>query len=282
MSLASGLPDVSIFRCTLPFREFNVLMRRYLVQRFGRKNRWVLCVDVDELFDYPYSNTISLENFLRYLSQRPYTAVVAYLLDMFSTTPLSELADSNQDLKESYPLYDVSAVTKSAYPEDFPYSGNSNQFKCRKRLHNSIASSEIKHYTGGIRASVFGMSRVFLTKHPLLFNDGKVRLVHQHFADRSAVADISCVLYHYKFVCGFPEKVADALIHRQYSSDSREYECYRKALEDVPKLCLQSANARELGDVNDLVEADFLQVSDSYLEWVNAYSGECVNSAPDQ
>jgi len=242
----------------------------------------VLCVDVDELFDYPYSNTISLENFLRYLSQRPYTAVVAYLLDMFSNKPLSEPADSNQDLKESYPLYDVSAVTKSAYPEYFPYSGNSNQFKYRKRLHNSIATSEIKHYTGGIRASVFGMSQVFLTKHPLLFNDGKVRLVHQHFAARSAVADISCVLYHYKFVCGFPEKVADALIHRQYSSDSREYECYRKTMEDVPKLCLQSANTRELGDVNDLVEADFLQVSDSYLEWVNAYSGECVNSALDR
>ena len=31
-----------------------LVMQQYLVARFG-KGRWSLCVDIDELFDYPYS-----------------------------------------------------------------------------------------------------------------------------------------------------------------------------------------------------------------------------------
>src|SRR5918995_654069 len=38
--------NVTVLRSTLPFKSYQVLMRQYLVERFGR-GRWCLCVDID-------------------------------------------------------------------------------------------------------------------------------------------------------------------------------------------------------------------------------------------
>ena len=51
----------------------------------------VVALDVDELFDYPYSDVVSLGSFLRYLSKKSYTAVTAQMLDMFPGEPLERL-----------------------------------------------------------------------------------------------------------------------------------------------------------------------------------------------
>src|SRR5689334_16986350 len=88
VSIASGYPQVSVYATDLPFRGNNRLMRRFLVNRFGRKDHWVLCVDIDELFDYPYSDRISIKSLLSYLTSKSYTAMVSYLLDMVSDEPL--------------------------------------------------------------------------------------------------------------------------------------------------------------------------------------------------
>ncbi len=58
-------------------------MKQYLIARFGKSGRWCLYVDIDELFDYPYSEVVSLDSFLRYLTSKSYTAVMAHMLDMF-------------------------------------------------------------------------------------------------------------------------------------------------------------------------------------------------------
>jgi hypothetical protein len=53
VSVASEYDDVTVLRTKLPFgvgvedTEGQNLMRRYLIERFGR-NRWSLCVDIDE------------------------------------------------------------------------------------------------------------------------------------------------------------------------------------------------------------------------------------------
>src|SRR5919112_4417219 len=69
VSVASEYNNVTLLRTKLPFSasvegtEGQNLMRRYLIERFGR-NRWSLCVDIDELFDYPYSDIIGLDSLL--------------------------------------------------------------------------------------------------------------------------------------------------------------------------------------------------------------------------
>src|SRR5215204_4289545 len=75
--------NVTVLRSKLPFRNYQLHMRRYLIRRFGR-GRWTLTVDIDELFDYPYSDIVGLDSLLKYLNDKGYTAVVGQMLDMFS------------------------------------------------------------------------------------------------------------------------------------------------------------------------------------------------------
>src|SRR5215213_1400862 len=97
VSAASEYDDVTVIRTKLHFNadlegtDGQTLMRRYLIERFG-KGRWSLCVDVDELFDYPYSDVIGLGSLLGYLNSKSYTAVMAHMLDMFPERPSSRNA----------------------------------------------------------------------------------------------------------------------------------------------------------------------------------------------
>ena len=88
VSVAAGYDNVSVLRSTLPFNRYELLLRQYLIERFG-KGRWSLCVDIDELFDYPYSDVIGLGSLLGYLKAKSYTAVTAQMLDMFPEEPLA-------------------------------------------------------------------------------------------------------------------------------------------------------------------------------------------------
>src|SRR5215218_799051 len=94
--------NVTVLKTTMFFGRYQLLMRQYLVEQYG-KNHWSLLVDIDELFDYPYSDVISLKSLLRYLNEHQYTAVVAHMLDMFPEEPLSEFA-GNEDvpIKQSH------------------------------------------------------------------------------------------------------------------------------------------------------------------------------------
>ncbi len=61
--------NVTVLHTGLPFKRYQSPMRRYLIERFGR-GRWSLYADIDELFDYPYSDIISLSSLLKYLNSR--------------------------------------------------------------------------------------------------------------------------------------------------------------------------------------------------------------------
>ena len=271
VELASNVSGVSVFRCLLPFREYNLLMRQYLVRRFGSKNRWILCVDIDELFDYPCSDRVSLQILLAYLNSRKFTTMVAYMLDMFSGLPLSRLEPGGDNLKMNYPYYDISSVIKTEYPESYPDHGYSNTLQRQSKLHNIPANSAVRHYTGGIRASRFNMPGVYLTKHPLVYINGKTELVHQHFVNHARVADITGLLFHYKFVTGFKARVLDALANKQYWNDSCEYLNYLRELESNVDICLKKDSARKLNSVNELIETDYIQVSKDYMRWCDKY-----------
>jgi hypothetical protein len=89
--------------------------KRDLVTRFSR-NRWNLFADIDERFDYPYSDVLAVRNLLTYLNDNAYTAVLAPMLDLFADGPLDGVRSNPDDsLKEKYPYYDISAVEKHDY-----------------------------------------------------------------------------------------------------------------------------------------------------------------------
>src|SRR5919107_5428985 len=56
--------NVTVLRTELSFRSYQYPMKQYLIERFGW-GRWSLYVDIDELFDYPYSDVVSLDSLLK-------------------------------------------------------------------------------------------------------------------------------------------------------------------------------------------------------------------------
>jgi hypothetical protein len=256
--VAASYDNVSVLRSGLSFKSHELILRQYLIERFG-KGRWSLCADVDELFDYPYSDVVGLDSLIGYLDSKSYTAVAAQMLDMFPEEPLgAQPGGSQEPFRERHGLYDLSAIKRKDLEK---HSGRSNEFD----------SADIDCLAGGIRETVFGvMPR--LTKFPLVFSDGRVKPIEEspHHIDYARIADFSCVLFHYKYVGHFHEQAAQAVREENHWNDSAQYKQYLAVLVENPRLSLRQETSREIKGVNDLLEEQFLAVSDDYVSWVNA------------
>jgi hypothetical protein len=249
--------EVTVLQTDAPYQKYENTMKRYLAERFS-PGRWNLCADIDELFDYPFSESLSLRDFLHYLNDNSYTAVVAQLLDRFSDMPLAELKSEPGDLlMEKYPYYDVSSIEKTDY------------------LWSMRSNPDIKMHWGGIRKAVFGTDNG-LTKSPLVFMDGKIKtFITWHHVKGARMADISCVLMHYPFVSSFYTKVEDAARTGRYGIRvTDEYKAYLKGLEGNRNANFKFESAQPFTGLGQLIEDGFLVVSEKYLQWVSDHPRE--------
>lgn len=145
VSIARGYENVTVLRSTMLYRKYELLMKQYLILRFG-KNKWSLCVDVDEFLDYPYSNIVGLDSLLRYLREGRYNALVSQTLDMFPEAPLSESPDKNDaPLQEIHRYYDLSNVKRQKYTES----------KWIMEKDNVVSNPKIPAMRSGIRKTLF-------------------------------------------------------------------------------------------------------------------------------
>ncbi|HMQ30313.1 MAG TPA: glycosyltransferase family 2 protein [Chloroflexaceae bacterium] len=256
LELLRPYDHVTVLRSLLPFREYQMVFREHLLRHWGAGG-WRLLLDIDELFDYPHSPELPLGGLLGYLNARGYSAVVAYLLDMFADGPLGALGSAPEDdLRATYPYYDISNIRTRGYAEHYGET-------------NAPGSPAIGLYWGGIRNTLFG-SRDWLTKHPLQFPERGARpaghVAHDVWGAR--VADISAVLYHYKFLDRLLEQSRAAVREGNYYRGSAQYRRYLKVLEETPDLQIRRATARRLEHVDQLVDEGFLAVSPAYAAWV--------------
>jgi hypothetical protein len=252
-----GYDNVTVIRSTLPYGKYLITMKRYLIERFGR-DRWTLMVDIDELFDYPYSDVVSLRSLLGYLNENSYTAMVSYMLEMFPEEILSEDSSLPEDepLKELHRFYDISNVHAQSYHT----VGD---------IGNVLADEEVELLRGGVRYTLFG-NRALLVKHPLVFLDDEIKLMDlsDHWVGNARVADLTGVLLHYKFSNRFYEDVRRSVGERnRLNVGSGRYSKYLKVLNQSPTLKIKQETARELESVNDLVSNRFARVSEEYLRF---------------
>jgi len=249
--------DVTILQTEAPYNKYENTMKRYLAERFS-SGRWNLCADIDELFDYPFSENLRLCDFLGYLNENKYTAVVTQMLDMFSDIALNKLESKPDDiLKEKYIYYDISSIEKEEY------------------LWSERSNPDIKMHWGGIRKMVFGTING-LTKSALVLMDGRVKpFITWHHPKGARMADISCLLRHYPFVSSFYAKVEDAARTGRYGVRvTDEYQAYSKRLASNVNVNFKLESAQLFTGLEPLIEDRFLIVSDKYREWVNDHTSE--------
>jgi hypothetical protein len=247
--------NVTVLQTNAPYKKYENTMKRYLAQRFS-KDRWILCADIDEFFDYPYSNILNLHDFLSYLNKNHYTAVIAQLLDMFSDKPLAELDNSvDEFIQEKFKYYDISGIEKRNY------------------LFSEYPTGAIKFHFGGIRRLIFGTYNG-LTKASLILMDGKVEsFVGWHHTRNARIADISCVFKHYPFINSFFAKVQDAVRTGRYGMlTSDEYKAYWIKLKCQPNINMKLKTSQYFDDLGKLIDQKFIVVSEQYRRWVSLHN----------
>lgn len=255
--IASSYENVTILQTDRPYKKYETLMKKYLVKRFSR-NRWNLFVDIDELFDYPASNVLSLSLLLQYLNVNSYTAVVTQMLDLFSSEGLSSIKIcAGQDIKQAYNYCDISNITNHDY------------------LYGSLSNKNVKMHFGGIRKTLFGTNNG-LTKAALVFVGQDIDVfIDFHHVRNAYIADFTCVLLHYPFTETFYQKVLEAVQTDRYAlSASHEYTMYWERLQKENDFSIKRETAFELESTNDLVKRDFLVISESYTQWIEAHCKE--------
>ena len=255
--------NVTVLRTEAPFKTLELSMRPYLIERFG-KGRWTLTVDIDEFFDYPYSDVLALNSLLGYLNSKSYTAVTAHLLDMFPEN-LGVNRDNKRDeaWKDEHRFYDISTLKRPRMPKD------SEIFQRNVFDSDDVAES----FRGGIRESLFGFTPL-LRKYPLLFFDGALELSGVHAVFDARVADLTCVLLHYKFYAFSLREYWHTSIKQKKDKENprrrQVYRQYMEVLEGSPSLRIKRETSKELSGVNDLLDNRFLVTSEDYVGWVNA------------
>ena len=252
VDLARAFGGVTILRTRRPYRTYETVLKRYLVRRFAR-GRWSLMVDIDERFDYPFSDRMGLQALLTYLNRNGYTAVLAQMLDLFSEEPLGRPPTASHGaLEERYPYYDTSAVERHPYRFGTP------------------ANPTIRMHAGGIRKTVFGTENG-LTKACLIrLVPPLVPFVGFHQVANAAIADFTAVLLHYPFAGTFTEKVREAVRTDRYRvSAGDEYAKYWARLQAEPDLRLRRPTARRYAGLEQLLEEGFLVTSPAYRRWAD-------------
>jgi Glycosyl transferase family 2 len=260
LSTVKQYDNVSVCRSTLPISANQRLFKKYLAAHSIRGG-WCLDADIDEFFDFPFSDVIDLRRFLVYLNQNQYTTVITHLLDMFSDKPLSYLTNERkEDVKAAYRYYDISDVIKTDYRTSDVVAKYGNV--------NKLADSKTALYWGGIRNTLYG-SNCLLTKHSLFFPEAGIDLFpHVHFANKANVADVSGVMLHYKLTSN---AMAIALQNRDnFTENSKTYSAFISTLQRESDRQIRQDTAQRFGSVNDLIACEFLAVSRAYEEYIVA------------
>ncbi len=260
LELLEAQPDVTTYATALPHKHYEREIRRLIIERHCRGS-WCLNVDIDELFDYPRSGELGLVGLLAYLSERRYTAMAGYMLDMYAReNTFGPAREPALDLRSAYPCYDIENITRTDY-----FTHQVKAF-CAE---NILPPGGVPCYFGGIRQTLFG-SKVgedyLLTKHPLIFLDGMLEPVtHPHYSNAARVADITSVLYHYKFTPSFKAKVEESRASGRYVKFAQgQYDQYQRQLALSASLIIDTPGTQRLSGVDELVERGFLRVSSEF------------------
>lgn len=258
ITLAKRHRNVTIYQCTLPIGAYQDLFKKCLAEMVVPTG-WCFDADIDEYFDYPFSNVISLSKFLEYLNRGKYSAVLVQMLDMFSDRPLATLVHKTpqENLKEVYRYYDLSQVSKVAY--------RASELARRYAPDNRLANENADLCFGGIRKTLFGLN-CLLSKHSLFRTDHGLELFPQvHFMNKANVADISCIVFHYKLVSNAYET---ALQNKEaFPATRKGYEDLIRLIEINPKRQIKGEMAVEFRAVADLAESNFLFLSPDYRRY---------------
>jgi len=255
-------PNVTVFTSSLPIDANQAHFKRYLARNVA-SGGWCLDADIDEFLDFPLSAHLPFNRFLEYLNKNGFTGVITQLLDMFSNRPFSELVDASGSLASIYCCYDIGDVTKTVYHDSAIAKANGSA--------NRVTHPDTCLFWGGIRRTLYG-NNCLLTKHSLFrLGKGVKPFPHVHFMDNVALADVSCVMRHYKLTSNAIDVANQNREH--FTTNSKGYDDFIGFLKEQWNSPIEGPNVAKWNGVDELVNQGFLFVSENYRNYVSAQAG---------
>ncbi|PCK09040.1 MAG: hypothetical protein COA42_06055 [Alteromonadaceae bacterium] len=247
--------DVTLYQTALKHHEYENEIKTTVIEK-NCYQRWFLCVDVDELFEYPGYEDVKLSRFVNYLRERNYTATLTHMLDMFS----GGVEASSDYLEDIYPYFDGDSFVKK------PYFNRDAKFQYR---NNRLAIPELKMYFGGVRQVMLKLENAefCLVKHSLMFRDKHLEVMpNPHYCNNAYIADVTCVVRHYKlltFTAGIDAEHEHSFViksHVNAYTDTKEIPKY------IPTQKIYQSSRQ-------LLDADVTYASESYKQHFHEVNG---------
>lgn len=212
-------PDVSLWRTTESYQaaRYGTDWMNWLLMRHAR-GRWVLTVDVDEFFVYPYCDTRPIRALTDWLDGYGIRSFGAMMLDMYPKGPVGA-----QPYREGQNPMEIACHFDAG-----------NYMISRNRTYGNL------WIQGGPRARAFfadtPAEAPALNKIPLVkWQRGNVYVNSTHMLlprrlnlvyDSAGGEMISGCLLHAKFLSTFADKVREEADRREHFAESREYRAY--------------------------------------------------------
>lgn len=279
-------PDCHVFKAVTTFKNSNggVLWREDLLTRYGT-GHWCLSVDADELFAYPYSETVSLKTFCKYLEQQGSEGVFAFLLDMYPSGPLSEaVCISSIPFEKITPYFDkdytfvdrIHLRGEAPFPKIeviggprcrcfYGYQGeNSPLWRfCAHLIERSV--TVLRHH--GIPIPHIRIKGTPLFKVPLVkWKSGNAYTASTHQINPIQLSSVQGVLLHFKFFSDFHDRAVKAAQEGQYSQGSAEYKRYLKRADKINNLMYEGSIY--YNSTKDLLDHNLIKTTPDYEEFI--------------
>ena len=224
-----GQTDVSVWTTTSSYKRatYGVDWVNWLARKYAQ-GHWLLVVDPDEFFVYPFCDTRPIRALTDWLDNSSIRSFSAMLLDMYPKGPIQE-----QTYREGENPVEIASWFDSG-----------NYTISRNWRYGNL------WIQGGPRARVFFADKPrkapALNKIPLVKWDRRYAYVHStHMLlprglnlvfDEWGGEKASGVLLHTKFLSTFAEKAVEELERKQHYAGSVEYKAYAAKLEEQPEL----------------------------------------------
>ena len=247
---------VSYFTTKLSVSKYQYKILNNFVHKSVR-NGWCLVVDIDEFFDFPHSDKLELTGLLNYLDENRYTATATQMLDLFNNEKIGQLNNDEPFLdRDKYCFYELKSIRKEKYHTSGLFTKT-----CKS---TTISNPDIELLYGGIRKSLYGLD-CLLTKHALFKVTPKsLPFSHIHFVDNANLADISCVLYHYKLTS---QAMATSKQNMKgFETTKQGYANLIELIDSNPDMTISDYSIKITG-TESLLESNFLITSDRYAEY---------------
>jgi len=221
--------DVSLFHTDASYRQarFGTDWMNHLLRRYGH-GHWVLVVDVDEFFVYPFCDTRPLRALTDWLDDTGARSFSAMLLDMYPKGPIGERTyREGQDPFEIVQWFDSGNYTirkNEEYRNLWVQGGPRARTFFRDDPEHAPALNKIPLVR-------WSKKYVYVNSTHMLLPRG-LNLVY----DEAGGEKPSGALLHAKFLHTFLEKTAEELARREHYAGSREYLAYAKRMEEQPAL----------------------------------------------